>query len=413
MVMKRFTAASAACLGIPLLALAGLAGSLSGQTASKPAPAPPPQHSCPAAAPGQSSSFLDICPEQMEQQIRTFEQQMQSDLAHLQERLARIQEDAMSSPGLGKWEQLSAQLEGKAKEFASRAEELSARAEEFAEAAAQEAQEKTERIIAEAPEMFANPMEDGSGWLGIEIGEVTQEKAKDLKLSSVRGVIVTDVEPDSPAAKAGLKENDVITQFDGQTVEGTVQFRRLVRETPPGRTVALAISRDGAAQNLSVELGDRSAYFEKKMNGKMREYGTMQFPPMPPNFTGPDMPQPPDHAQGMRDWRTPVLGINAEDLTGQLGEFFGAPDNAGVLVREVRSGTPADKAGLKAGDVIVKVDDQPVRSVADLREQLRDKSDQKSVSLGILRKGEPMSLSVAIEKPRPLGPTPTVHRSES
>jgi serine protease Do len=410
MVMKRFTATSAACLGILLLALAGFAGSLAGQTPSKPVPAPAPEHSC-SAVPDQSSSFWDICAEQMAQQIRILEQEMQSQLAHLQERLAKIQEDAMSSPELSKLDQLSAELEGKSKEFASRAEELGARSQEFAQAAAQEAQEKADQIVAEAPEMFVSPEEEGSGWLGVEIGEMTPERAKDLKLSSVRGVIVTDVEPDSPAAKAGLKENDVITQFDGQTVEGTVQFRRLVRETPPGRTVSLGILRDGAAQNLSVELGDRSEYFEKKMHGKMREYGNMQFPPMPPNPPSPNMPEWPDQqVQTMRDWRTPVLGINAEDLTGQLGEFFGAPDNSGVLVREVRSGTPADKAGLKAGDVIVKVDDQPVRSLADLRDQLRAKSGQKSVSLGILRKGESLSLPVAIEKPRPM---PMAHRSES
>ena len=79
--------------------------------------------------------------------------------------------------------------------------------------------------------------------MGVEIGEVTAEKAKDLRLSEVRGVEVIDVQPDSPAAKAGLKEHDVITRYDGQAVEGTVQFRRLVRETPAGRNISLTVSR--------------------------------------------------------------------------------------------------------------------------------------------------------------------------
>jgi serine protease Do len=225
--------------------------------------------------------------------------------------------------------------------------------------------------------------------------------------------VVMDVEPDSPAAKAGLKEKDVITQYDGQTVEGTVQFRRLVRETPPGRTVALVVSREGANQNISVELGDRSAYFERKMKGKMREFGEMNMPPIP-NFSMPGVPVAPDeHSHGAMDWRTPVLGINAEDLTPQLGAYFGAPDDGGVLVREVRAGTPAEKAGLKAGDVIVKVDGKPVHSLGDLRAELREKSAEKSVTLGILRKGAEMSVPVAIELPRPHEPMHRPVRAQS
>ena len=213
---------------------------------------------------------------------------------------------------------------------------------------------------------------DEGGWLGVEIAEVTAEKAKDLKLSAVRGVIVDGVEPDSPAAKAGIKEKDVITQYDGQPVEGAVQFRRLIRETPPGRSITLEISRGGSLQNISVELGDRTDVYVRKMKGKMRDFGGAYSFSMPNVEELPDMPE-------VMDSRTPVLGINAEDLTSQLGSYFGAPNNAGVLVREVRPGTPADKAGLKAGDVIIKVEGKEVRTLADLRAQLREKSDQASV----------------------------------
>ena len=250
--------------------------------------------------------------------------------------------------------------------------------------------------------------DDESGWLGVEISEVTAEKAKDLRLSATRGVIVSDIEPDSPAAKAGLKENDVILQYDGQAVEGTVQFRRLVRETPPGRTVALGISRGGARQTISVELGDRSAFFEKKMEGKMRDFGNAYALRMP-NF---DLKTSPDWFAPLADLRTPTLGVSAEDLSGQFGEYFGAPDNAGVLVREVHEGTPAAKAGLKAGDVIIKVDGKPIRTLADLREQLRDKSGDKPVNLSVLRRGSETTVGVTIERPKPLEPLHLTHRAQ-
>lgn len=387
--MKQFGDINPICLGVLLLALGALAGALQGQTANPPA----------AAAPVQHPSGLNYSMEQFQKDARTFEQNLQSELADMQERLAK--EIEMGVPGLSKLQDLSAQLGDKGKELESRAKDLSARAEEYAAEIEQEAQEKAEQLVAEMPGMFDASSEEGSGWLGIEIGEVTQEKVKDLRLTSVRGVVVVDVEPDSPAAKAGLKENDVITQFDGEAVAGTAAFRRLVRETPPGRAVTLAVTREGATQNISVELGDRSDYYEKKMKGKMREFGGMNVPVMP-STNWAEFPE-------AMDMRTPTLGINAEDLTGQLGAFFGAPDNAGVLVREVRPGTAAEKAGLKAGDVIVKAGDAPVRSLAELREQLRAKSDQKTVNLGILRKGSEMSVTVGIEMPRK-GPAQKIYR---
>lgn len=397
--MKRFGHLDFACLGVLLVLLGTTPGSLRGQSHSKPAP---PATPAAPTVPEQHRADLNHSMEQFQDDARTFGQELQVELADLSARVARAaQEVEMSSPGLSKLRDFSAQLDGKKRELIARAEELGARAEELAGEVSQEVQEKAGEIFAQTPGIFMGSSEDAGGWLGIEIGEVTPEQARDLKLSSARGVVVMDVEPESPAAKAGLKEKDVITQYDGQTVEGTVQFRRLVRETPPGRTVALVVSREGTNQNISVELGDRGAYFEKKMKGKMRDFGSMNFPPMP-DFSTPSVPVMPDgHWHGAMDWRTPVLGINAEDLTPQLGAYFGAPDDGGVLVREVHAGTPAEKAGLKAGDVITKVDGKPVHSLGDLRAELREKSAEKSVMLAVLRKGLEISVPVAIVLPRP------------
>ncbi len=330
---------------------------------------------------------------EMERAVR---QELRENLAELNERVR--QEVQMSSPEMQRLQNLSAQLRMNQGQFETNANELASRAAELAELA----QERSEEL--QAPGVFITSDEDGGGWLGVEIGEVTAEKAKDLKLTAQRGVVVMDVEPDGPAAKAGLKENDVITQYDGQVVEGTVQFRRLVRETPTGRTVALVISRNGATQNVSVELGERSAFFEKRMKGKMRDFDNAFAFSMPnQDFT---LAMPPVDA------RMPSLGINAEDLSGQLGSYFGAPDGAGILIREVRAGTAADKAGLKAGDVIVKVDGKPIRALADLRAELRGKSDQKTVALGIIRKSMEISVTVGIERPQPSESSHVVRRAE-
>jgi S1-C subfamily serine protease len=327
---------------------------------------------------------------------RAVRQELRESLADLNQPAGR--EVQMNSPEMQRLQNLSVQLRNNQAQFDGSANELASRAAELTELA----QEKSAEFG--APGVFVTTDEDGSGWLGVEIGEVTAEKAKDLKLTAQRGVVVMDVEPDGPAAKAGLKENDAITQYDGQEVEGTVQFRRLVRETPTGRTVALVVSRNGATQNVSVELGERSAFFEKRMKGKMRDFDNAFAFSMPnQDFT---LAMPPV------DSRMPSLGINAEDLSGQLGSYFGAPDGTGILIREVRAGTAADKAGLRAGDVIVKVDGKPIRTLADLRAELRGKSDQKTVALGIIRKSAEMRVTVGIERPQPGESSHVVRRAE-
>jgi S1-C subfamily serine protease len=344
---------------------------------------------------GQAVRSIDSAIDRAEM-ARRFQQEWQENLADLKQRVR--QEVQMNSPEMQRLQNLSVQLRNNQAQFDGSANELATRAAELAELA----QENSVEL--QAPGVFVTADEDGSGWLGVEIGEVTAEKAKDLKLTAQRGVVVLDVEPDGPAAKAGLKENDVITQYDEQMVEGTVQFRRLVRETPTGRTVALLITRNGATQNVSVELGERSAFFEKRLKGKMRDFDNAFAFSMPnQEFT---LAMPPV------DSRMPSLGINAEDLSGQLGSYFGAPDGAGILVREVRTGTAADKAGLKAGDVIVKVDGKPIHTLADLRVELRGKSDQKTVALGIIRKSAEMSVTVGIERPQPSESSHVVRRAE-
>ena len=234
--------------------------------------------------------------------------------------------------------------------------------------------------------------DDGSGWLGVETHEVTADKAKELKLSAERGVVLGRIVPDSPAAKAGLKENDVVTAINGQRVEGAAQFRRMIHEIPAGRSIQLTVWRDGRTQAISATLG----------KSEERHHAMKMVTPSPGTFAFrmPEIPEiPPMEWNGaMLAGGQPRLGIDAEDLSGQLGAFFGAPDGEGILVRDVYSGSPAEKAGVKAGDVITSLNGDRIRTVGDLREKLSAKRDDKdrTVKLGVLRNKSEISLAVEL-----------------
>jgi serine protease Do len=244
--------------------------------------------------------------------------------------------------------------------------------------------------------------DEGSSWLGVETQDVTSEKVKELKLPAERGVLLGKIVPDSPAAKGGLKENDVITEINGQRVEGAAQFRRMIHEIPAGRSVQLTVWRDGRSQTLNVTLGQAE---ERHRVWKHAMPGTFAFrmPEIPPI---PDIPSM-DWSGGVFLSGQPRLGIDAEDLSGQLGTFFGAPDGEGILVREVNSGSPAEKAGLKAGDVITSFNGERIRTVGDLREKLSaSRGDkEKTVKLGVLRNKSEISLTVEL----PAQPARTRH----
>ncbi|GEM_PF-1086254 len=343
-------------------------------------------------------------------------QKLRAELARVQERIAARLAAIELATGRH-LEQNLARLEGLKEmelthllpaEEAKLAQELA-----HAEHAAGPAQAKLERELAEAhhaleagqaklaqelawvgspgqePQVWVSGESD-SGWLGVSISEVTAEKAKELKLPAERGALINHVESDSPASKGGLKAGDVITEFAGQRVEGAVQLRRFIRETPPGRAVQLTVWRDGRALQISVTLED----YAVRIRGRIRDRVAITRP----NFNfGFAMPQLDLFRMGAR----PTLGIQTQDLDGQLGSYFAAPDGEGVLVQHVNSGSPAEKAGMKAGDVIVKVEGARVRSSSELRERLRDHREKKSVALAVLRKGAETTLNVEVQQPPP------------
>ena len=202
----------------------------------------------------------------------------------------------------------------------------------------------------------------GGSFLGVGIQEINADRAKELKLPEEAGVEITSVEANSPAATAGLKVGDVILQYNGQRLEGVDQFQRMVRETPVGREVKMLIFRSGASQTLTAKIGSRSGAFPN-----LQSRAPFVYPTNPPKVVFP----------GLESANT-TLGVQVESLDGQLAEYFGVKE--GVLVRSVTKGSPAERAGIKAGDVITKVGDRSISRPGDIGTQLR-RNQNSSVTL--------------------------------
>lgn len=257
---------------------------------------------------------------------------------------------------------------------------------------AENSQRATVRLVQSVHPMPTETM--GPGWLGVGVVDISAAKANQLKLPSTGGVLIEEVNPDSPAAKAGLKAGDVITEFSGHQVEGALQFQRLVRETPPGRTAQITYWREGKSQTASTELARGPREFPYGERWMMRRFHGMRGMPGMSNQMMRRFMRPP----------APSLGISAMNVSGQLGSYFNVPGGQGVLVAQVYDNSPAAKGGVQAGDVITKVNNKPVHDIAELRAQLVQNQGAKSVTLTVMRKGTENILTVVPEQPRPPQP---------
>ena len=236
-------------------------------------------------------------------------------------------------------------------------------------------------------------LQRGGSYLGIGVAEITPERAKELHLKDERGIEVRCVDADSPAAKAGFKEGDVVLDYNGQRVEGGEQFMRLVRETPAGRSVPVLISRNGATQTLTSTIGQRRAgSIGMEVDG---DQFVMAMPPMPSVEPLPPMRMP-DIPRAFMSWGSPVLGIESESLNPQLAEFFGVKE--GILVRSVTHESSAEKAGFKAGDVIIKVNGEKVTTPREISSILQSSRAKKSLPVTVIRRQKEVVLNVALEE---------------
>ena len=260
-------------------------------------------------------------------------------------------------------------------------------------------------------------MLDGrGGQLGVVVEDLD---AAGLKAAggATGGVRLEQVDQDGPAAKAGLREGDVIVEVDGDRVRSARQFSRVIQETADGRAVTLGIVRDGQRQTVEVTPESRAFGFgfDSDRIGRDIARGLRDLEPqlreiepklreLEPRlrefrFDGPmdfrfDMP-------GLRSSPRARLGIGIDELTPQLAEYFGVKDG-GVLVSSINRDSAAERAGLKAGDVIVSINADRVRHADDLIDELRA-AEGPDVTIGIVRDKKESTLKATIEEsPRPL-----------
>jgi len=208
------------------------------------------------------------------------------------------------------------------------------------------------------------------------------------------GVVIDEVVADSPAEKAGLKPSDIIVEYDGERVRSARQFSRLVQETPAGREVKMAITRDGQRRDVQLTPDERRGdvmisgdfdHFGDYMRDFGRDLGRLGDRLAPFNF---DFDFGAPLVSGRR------LGVNTEELTSQLADYFGAKD--GVLVTSVTEGSPASRAGLKAGDVITSINGSQVSNREDLLRGLRNATNE-DVQIGIVRDKKESSVTAKVE----------------
>ena len=247
----------------------------------------------------------------------------------------------------------------------------------------------------------------GGTHLGVRLEDVGKEDLSRLKLSEEKGALVKSVEEGSPAERAGLKSGDVIVRYHGESVLGASQLARLVRETPPGRTVPIEVIRDGAAQKLTATMGGE----EHDAFGLAGDLGDLDIPvpdvPEPP--LPPVAPFAPKMPRGFDRWGKRALlddhflwfsneprklGLEFQEVSGQLAKYFKLALDSGVLVTSVLPDGPAGKAGLKAGDLILKFDGRPVQDGDDLQSAVRKAEPGREVAVTVERDGRSLELKV-------------------
>lgn len=196
------------------------------------------------------------------------------------------------------------------------------------------------------------------GYVGVSPQEITSEMVDYFGLETTHGVLITNIGPDTPAERARIERGDAIVEFDGKKITGVDQFRMLAAEATPGEKVDIVVIRDGKTKMIELEIGERPTETAERAIEEDAEVISPLF-----------------------------LGVGLQTLQDEIREPLDIPgDIGGVIVTDVQSGTPAAKAGIRRGDVIVEVDKKLIENLDDFR-KVMDDYDEDKIMVVIYRGG--------------------------
>jgi serine protease Do len=230
------------------------------------------------------------------------------------------------------------------------------------------------------------------GYLGISVRDVTSDQLSTLKLREARGAEIILVDHDAPAGKAGLHEHDVVLTLNGQAIEGQEQLRRLLRESPPGKSMVLLISREGQQMTITTQMAVSQEQVEREASERLKAND-----PAPAIADSSD-PSPSSPVRGNSFIGSLLMnpsytGAMLEKMSTQLADFFGVPSGAGLLVRSIIDKSPAALAGMRAGDVVIRADAKPVTSTGDWAKAIKN-SHGHPLSITVMRDKKEQTLTL-------------------
>jgi serine protease Do len=248
----------------------------------------------------------------------------------------------------------------------------------------------TGKVSAQAPGFLT--LEGPGSSIGVTVRETTAEDVKAAKLPGPEGVVVESVRTGSPAEKAGFRAGDIVVEFDRERVRSVRHFTRVVRETPPRRTVSAVVVRGASRQTLEVVpevTGDFTTELQDGLRFRLRdgrELRSFNFNLNPDQFL-------------RRGFARPTLGVTVTPLTTQLADYFGVKE--GALVSSVETGSPAAEAGIRAGDVITAVNGRSVTTAADVSNALQQAGVETGVDISVTRDKKQLMLKATLPNLRP------------
>ena len=237
--------------------------------------------------------------------------------------------------------------------------------------------------------------DDGGGWLGIGIQELDDKVRGKLNIDTdVEGILITEVYDDSPAEEAGLEEHDVVVSIDGEKGKDLSHFIKLVRSKDPGTEIEIQVYRDGKTKTVSATLGERENTFIWTGLEGLRGLEALESLEA---LKALEHIVIPEIDIGMSSWgRRGRLGVYIEDVGGDLAEYFEIPGGEGVLVEGVVEDSPAEAAGIKAGDIIYKGDGKVICCTEELVEAIAKMTADEKTSMVLIRKGDEVTVEAVV-----------------